>query len=316
MALEIRTFGTQADDAAVGATAWSSPGNAAASDDSRSTAAAAGAGLQSHYHKSTNSSHASGDTLESGDTVTEIKYRFEKRKSNSGNVRDWKIYPVEGGSVVTTTNFANTGTDWLTSDDATEYTQTTNLPSADTILASDWGVVIACQNTNGFPATGELDYVEAYVIFTPAGTVVIPSTVALVLATFAPTVLTPRTAIPSTVGLTLTAFAPAINVGKTVVPSTLELVTAAFAPTVLTPRTITPTTRALVTTGFAPTIQDAGKIVTPATLAFVTAAFAPTVLLPRVARPSTLALTLTTFAPAFPVAREWSYQRLTLHDDG
>lgn len=191
MPTSTRTFGTQADDASTGTTAWSNPSNAASSNDTRSTASL-GAGGNSHYHKSTNSSHSSGTALSSGDTINSIKYRFERRKSGSPNVRDWKIYPVEGGTIVTTTNFADTGTDWGTSDATAEYTQTTNLPSAATILASNWGVVIACQNTNGFPGgVGELDYVEAIVDFTPGPNTAsvaasIGAATAAASATFAP----------------------------------------------------------------------------------------------------------------------------------
>ncbi len=68
---------------------------------------------------------------------------------------------------------------------------------------------------------------------TSTGVTVTPTTRALVLSTFAPTVSTPRLVTPATRALVLATFAPAVVVGKTVTPTTRALVLSTFAPTVV-----------------------------------------------------------------------------------
>lgn len=170
MATDTRTFGTFADDATVGTITWGTPNAAATSDDTRSIASAMGASAVTHYLKATNSSHSSGSTLASGDTVTQIEYKFEKRKGGNpaANVRDSHVYPVVGGSIVTTTDYAS-ASNWGTSDAVVTYTQTTNLPTADEILASDWGVVLSAYNQNAtLGAQAEVDQITAVITFTAA----------------------------------------------------------------------------------------------------------------------------------------------------
>ena len=132
--------------------------------------------------------------------------------------------------------------------------------------------------------------------------IVTPSTLALVLTEFAPTVLTPRVVIPTTLALTLTEFIPviALSDNQSVTPTTLALTLTEYAPTALTPRVVTPTTLALVLTEFAPTVPI-GTVVIPTTLALSLTEFTPTILTPVVAIPTTLALTLATFAPTVAV---------------
>lgn len=170
MATETRTFATFANDNAVGATSWSNVGNAQVSDDARATATALGTNGISNYHKSTNSSHLSGSTLTSSCTINSIKYRLEKRKSGNpaANCRDYRVMEIQGGVIITANNYADVASDYGTSDAVVEYTQTTNLPTAATILDSGWGVAFACQNTNSTSgASGELDYTEVVIDFTP-----------------------------------------------------------------------------------------------------------------------------------------------------
>lgn len=129
---------------------------------------------------------------------------------------------------------------------------------------------------------------------------VTPTTLALTLTTFAPTVSTPRLVTPTTLALTISTFAPTVTVGVRVTPTTLALTISAFAPTVSTPRLVTPTTLALTISAFAPTVSTP-RLVTPGTLALTVSAFVPTVSTPRLVTPTTLALTISTFAPTVTV---------------
>lgn len=170
MAIETRAFGTGADDSGTGATPWTNPTNALVSDDTRATVSL-GSNGQSHYLKVTNSSHQSGSTLASGDTISQIIWHVEKRKAGNpaANIQDLHAYPVEGGTIVTTTDFKDTGIDWSATDGVVDYIQTTNLPSADTVLLSTWGFVLACQNTNSqVGGQGEVDQTTAEITFTAA----------------------------------------------------------------------------------------------------------------------------------------------------
>ncbi|KKK80559.1 hypothetical protein LCGC14_2822270, partial [marine sediment metagenome] len=63
------------------------------------------------------------------------------------------------------------------------------------------------------------------------GVTVTPTTIALTLATFAPTVSTPRLVTPGVIALTLATFVPTISTPVTVTPPTLALTLATFAPT-------------------------------------------------------------------------------------
>jgi hypothetical protein len=127
-----------------------------------------------------------------------------------------------------------------------------------------------------------------FTIDTAAGGVsVTPTTAALVLTTFAPTVLTPRLVTPTTAALVLTTFAPTVATPVLVTPGKASLVLTTFAPTVTAPQLVTPTTAALVLATFAPTVV----VNTPAT-------------------PTTAALVLTTFEPTVTVASAGRSRRL------
>jgi len=132
------------------------------------------------------------------------------------------------------------------------------------------------------------------------GVTVTPTTAALTLTTFAPTVLTPRLVTPGVVALALTTFAPTVGIGVVVTPTTAVLTLTSFNPTVQTPVVVTLGVLALTLTTFAPTVTAGGNVVvTPTTLALTLTTFAPTVTVSGdvVVTPTTLALTLTTFAP-------------------
>lgn len=107
---------------------------------------------------------------------------------------------------------------------------------------------------------------------------VTPTTVALVLTTYAPTVATPRVVTPTTAALTLTTFAPTVSTPVNCTPSTAALTLTAYAPTVATPVNCTPTTRALALTAYAPTVVgNQSADVTPTTATLTLTAYAPTV---------------------------------------
>lgn len=179
MAVETRVFGTFANDGSVGVVAWGTPANAAASDGNRTTASLTG-GQTTQYIKATNSSHDSGSTLAIGDIITDIFFRVIRLKSGfaGANVRDWKAYPIEGGIIQTSTNYADTLSDWTTSDVSADYQQTGTLPSAATVLASDWGFAFAAQNQNGSSgAVAEIDQIlAANIVFTPGPTAALTGT--------------------------------------------------------------------------------------------------------------------------------------------
>ncbi len=128
------------------------------------------------------------------------------------------------------------------------------------------------------------------------GTVITPSTLALALTTYAPTVLTPRLVTPAVLALVLTAYAPTILTPVLATPGTLALAITTYIPSVTIGTLSTPSTLALALTTYAPTVLTP-RLVTPAVLALVLTAYAPTILTPVLATPSTLALVLTFYAP-------------------
>ncbi len=104
-----------------------------------------------------------------------------------------------------------------------------------------------------------------------------PPTLALTLSEFAPTVSTPRLVTPATLALVLTEFAPTVSVGIVVTVPLATLSLSTFVPTISTPRLVTPTTLALILTEFVPLVSVGAAIeVTPGTLALILATFAPT----------------------------------------
>lgn len=132
------------------------------------------------------------------------------------------------------------------------------------------------------------------------GKIAIPSTAALTLTGFAPTVLAPQAAIPSTATLSLTGLAPTVLAPQSVTPSTATLSITTFTPTILTPTTVTPVATSLTLTGFAPTVLMP-RMCVPPTQSLAVTTFEPTVVAPQVAIPSAAPLTLTTFAPSVVV---------------
>ncbi len=135
---------------------------------------------------------------------------------------------------------------------------------------------------------------------------VTPSTAALTLTSFAPTVTVSnnQTVTPSIASLTTTKYAPTVTATahQSVTPSPATLSLAAFAPAVSTTAhvTVTPTTAARTTTAYAPTVTaTAHQAATPSTLALTTSRFAPTVTASNhiTVTPTTASLATTKYAP-------------------
>lgn len=88
--------GTGADDATVGTTAWTNPGNITAVD----TVYASNANIvaaQSHYIKGTNFGFTATD-IPAGATINGIEFRMT-RKSNTGTSTDASMKVVKGGTI-------------------------------------------------------------------------------------------------------------------------------------------------------------------------------------------------------------------------
>lgn len=109
-----RTATTVTDDSSVGSTAWSNPGNAATSDDSRASATIPGTGI-THRLKFQNF----GFTIPSGYTITGFVASGE-RSGGAGTVIDNEVYVTKDGSNPRGSNHAVTGI-WPGSDAAQFY---------------------------------------------------------------------------------------------------------------------------------------------------------------------------------------------------
>ena len=229
-------------------------------------------------------SYAEGAGASSTVSITDTTtWHFIVGTKSSGNA--WKIY-IDGADV--------------TSVLASSITSSTTDPL---LIGND---II---NGDEFPASLDeialfnsvltLGQIQAlYAAATAAGTTATPTTLALTLATFAPTVVLPQTVTPTTLVLTLATFAPVIKL--VVTPTTAALTLTAFAPTVTATanQSVTPTTLALTLATFAPTVSTP-QLVTPTTTALTMTTFAPTVTASdhQTVTPTTVALTLATFAP-------------------
>jgi hypothetical protein len=145
----------------------------------------------------------------------------------------------------------------------------------------------------------------------PSGTTVTPSTLALTLTTYEPSIVIGTVLTPGTLALTTTLYAPTIAISEniTVTPTTLALILTEYAPVLK--EVTTPTTLALTLTTYAPTIEvSADLTVTPTTLALTITTYEP--VLKEVLTPATLALALTTYEPVLDTGVIPSTLALTL----
>jgi hypothetical protein len=154
---------------------------------------------------------------------------------------------------------------------------------------------------NGFTldwTTADATAREFFYLAIGADVTVTPSTLALSITTFAPTVTASdhKTATPTTLALVLTTFAPTVTatVGDVYTVPTVALTLTTFAPTVLLPKLATPTTASLEMTLNAPVF---GLGYVPTTASLVTATFAPTLIFGFVATPVTANLILFEYQP-------------------
>lgn len=132
-----------ADDSAYGTHGWSNPNNAKVSDNSYASVSASFGG-NTHYLKATNF----GFAIPSGATINGVSVSIE-RKSTVGSpntVKDNVVKLVKGGTV-SGSNYADTGTNWPSSDTVKTYGGSADLwglsLTDSDVNASNFGVVLA-----------------------------------------------------------------------------------------------------------------------------------------------------------------------------
>lgn len=129
---------------------------------------------------------------------------------------------------------------------------------------------------------------------------VTPSTLALVITTYAPSISISDNQLvtPTTLALTLTLYASVVSTPRLVTPPTLALVLTTYIPGITVGIRSTPSTLALVLTAYIPTITTSShQLLTPTTLALILTKYAPTVSTPRLVTPATLSLIVNLYIP-------------------
>lgn len=167
-------FGTAADDAAVGATAWANPNNAKDDNNTYATASITGGG-QSHYLKLTNPSSLSipAGAIIDGITI-DIDRKSNLNVSTTENTRDAVVSLVKGGTVQGD-NKADTGTNWPTTESRATYGNSGDLWGVGwtaTDFGATFGVVLSV-NTADLGVVGvvaSVDFMQVTVEYTVIGT--------------------------------------------------------------------------------------------------------------------------------------------------
>lgn len=160
--------GTGADDATIGTSSWSSPGNVTSSNDSRASTGVPASGGISHYLKATNF----GFSVPAGATIDGIYVECECLHFTGGgpDIFDSSIRLVIGGSF-TGDNKAD-GTGWPYSDTYKVWGGSSDLwgttPSVSDVNASDFGVGISARNTAGGERSAHIDHIRITVYYTEA----------------------------------------------------------------------------------------------------------------------------------------------------
>lgn len=158
--------GTFADDSAVGTVAWTNPGNAAASDNTRANAACATA--TTHYLKATNF----GFAIPAGATIGGITAEIEHNKGPMAGYTENRISIVKADGTIGTTNKSTGATGPLADAD----TYVTYGGSADlwdetwtstSINDSDFGVVFSVTGTAA-SSQAQVDHIRITVTYTAA----------------------------------------------------------------------------------------------------------------------------------------------------
>lgn len=169
--------GTSADDASTGTEIWSNvgtPGNTAASDNARCTAALSSANPNSHYLVVTNF----GFTIPTGATIDGYEFTIERSTNGTTTGQDRQIKLVKD-SAVTGSDDKSTGVDWNNGGVDTTVTYggpadvwgmigISTLTPAD-INATGFGLAISAKRISGAP-NASVDHVTAKVYYTEVAT--------------------------------------------------------------------------------------------------------------------------------------------------
>lgn len=160
-------FGTYSDDSAVGTEAWSNPGNAGVSDDSRATVSLTE--TQSHYLKCIFSDWA--EPPDDADTINGIEISIERSTDGGGGVVvDTIARLVKVGSVVgdnKAIGIAWTGTDTVDTYGGAADLWGTTWTAAE-VKDADFGFVISVQENLGLTTVARIDLITAKLYYTPA----------------------------------------------------------------------------------------------------------------------------------------------------
>lgn len=162
--------GTLANDATVGAVAWTDAANAGAQDDAYASAELPG-NSQTQYLKATNF----GFEVPAGATIDGITVEIDRYETHSAAVSDTNVRIVKGGAISLTNRSA--GAAWATSDadayasfgGAADLWGETWTP--DDINAADFGVVfnaVAAMGAFPFGANVFVDHIRITVHYTAA----------------------------------------------------------------------------------------------------------------------------------------------------
>jgi len=157
---------TFADDAGVGTVAWTNPGNAAASDDSRAEATLTG--THSHYLKAT----GFGFSIPAGATINGITVEIERHYTTIG-VFDNRIRLVRAGTIESTNKTIGAwpnGTDAYQTAGSSSDLWGSSWSSTD-INDSGFGVAIAATGFGPGAGTAKIDHIRITVNYTVGGVI-------------------------------------------------------------------------------------------------------------------------------------------------
>lgn len=163
-----------------------------------------------------------------------------------------------------------------------------------------------------------------------SGQTVVPATLALLMVTFAPSLVRTTVLTPGTLSISISGLSPSATQTVNIVPSPASFSVSGFAPTLA--EKITPSVAPLAITLFVPTITAtadqsvvpttaslslstvAAKLalaVTPETKPLITTTFAPTIVTPVTTTPGTAGLSVQSFAPTLTTTLTPGPQSLT-----
>lgn len=161
--------GTFANDASYGTTAWTSPSNAASSNNSYASVLLSSFN-SSQYLKATNF----GFSIPSGATIDGIVVEVELKASSVGYIRDSSVKIVKGGTASGTDKKRSPGVFWPNTDTVITYGGSTDLWGlswSDTdINASDFGLAFSPSvDTGKTSITAYIDHIRITVYYTTGG---------------------------------------------------------------------------------------------------------------------------------------------------